>query len=108
MTDTHFVDRILQELGRCSGNLTASQAAQLAQRSQSRMRHVFTANAGMTFRTARLHARIKSAVHLLTQTDMSIPRISAQLGYSDRSKFEKAFKRIYHLTPTQFRRGVAG
>jgi AraC-like DNA-binding protein len=61
----------------------------------------------MSFRTAKLHARLAPAPNLLRNSSLSIPEISAQLGYSDRTKFEKAFKRVYGITPTQYRRGQA-
>jgi two-component system, response regulator YesN len=99
-----FVDRILNELASHGGALSATDAARLSRRSRSRLRHLFTPMAGMNFRTARLHARVAPACDALVQTDLSIPEIAARLHYSDRTKFEKAFKRVYGMTPTQYRR----
>jgi AraC-like DNA-binding protein len=101
---TDFVGRIVRELERKRGSLTATQAAKLVNRSESRMRHVFTASAGMTFRRARLYARLDRARDLLLHTRMTIPSISRNLGYSDRSKFERAFKKVFGVTPAQYRR----
>src|SRR5262245_61269794 len=99
----YLVERIVRELQQRAGNLTAAEAARLARRSKSRVRHVFTPSAGMNFRTARLHARLEEGRRLLLQTRLSIPEISAKLYYSDRSKFDKAFKRVFDATPTQYR-----
>lgn len=98
-----FVERIVRELERRKGSLTATEAAKLVNRSESHMRHVFTRAAGMTFRRARLHARLELARQLLLQTRMTIATISKKLRYSDRSKFERAFKKVFGLTPAQYR-----
>ena len=98
-----IVDRIVHELERKAGQLTAAQAAQIADRSPSTVRHWFTPHVGINFRTARVRTRMKPACDLLVRTPMSIPQIAATLGYSDRTKFEKAFKRIFGMTPTQYR-----
>lgn len=97
------VRTVLQALAQRSGQLTAAEAAALVCQSTSRLRHQFAQAAGMNFRTARLHAKLDRGRLLLKTTASSIPDISAFLGYSDRTKFEKAFKRRYGLTPTQFR-----
>ena len=83
--------------------LSARQAARMMRRSTSRFRHQFTAIVGMNFRTARLRAKLARGAHLLTSTRLTIPEISGRLGYSERSKFEKAFKHVYQVTPTAYR-----
>jgi AraC-like DNA-binding protein len=99
-----FVGRIVRELERKKGSLTAVEAAKLVNRSESHMRHVFRRSAGMPFRRARLRARLELARDLLVHTRMTIPTISKRLRYSDRSKFERAFKKVFGLTPAQYRR----
>ena len=47
------------------GDLSAAEAAQLVGRSTSRFRHEFTLTAAMTFRTARLHAKLSYGILLL-------------------------------------------
>lgn len=106
MGTADFVQHILQELGQRAGNLTAVEAAWLAHRSPSRVRHVFTPIIGMSFRTARLHAKLHRGSVLLATTHLNITEISATLGYSDRTKFEKAFKRLYGVTPTEYRQRI--
>ena len=98
-----FVARILQELQQRSGVLTADEAAHLANRSKSRVRHAFTRHAGRNFRTARMHVKLERGRALLLETRLSIPEISTLLQYSDRSKFDTAFKRAYQLTPKAYR-----
>ena len=98
-----FVQRILQELQDRSGALSADEAAQLANRSKSRVRHAFPLHAGRNFRTARKQAKLERGRQLLLDTRLSIPEISALLQYSDRTKFDKAFKEVYQLTPKAYR-----
>src|SRR5439155_20439206 len=100
---TDFVGRIVRELERKRGSLTAIEAARLVNRSESHIRHVFTRSLGMTFRRARLQARLEVARELLLHTRMTIPNISKKLNYSNRSKFERAFKKVYGITPAQYR-----
>jgi len=102
-----IVESILDELQMRAGDLTAAEAAQLARCSATRFRHIFTLSAGMNFRTARQRARLEYGRELLIQTRMTVPEISAKLRYSERTKFEKAFKRLYGLTPTQYRKQFA-
>src|SRR5262249_6253013 len=101
-----MVGPILTALRQQHGELTAGEAASLVGRSLSRMRHQFTVETGMSFRTARLYTKLAHGLDLLRTTDCCIPDISAVLGYSDRTKFEKAFKRLYGVTPAQYRADV--
>jgi AraC-like DNA-binding protein len=103
MSGTDFTQQILLELHRSGGQLTATDAAALVCRSPVCVRHAFTRKVGMSFRVARLRARMEHACQLLLQTRLTIVEISLTLGYSDRTKLEKAFKRAYGMTPTQFR-----
>lgn len=95
--------RVLKALYVRRGQLTEAEAAQLVGLSPSRFRHGFKRQASVSFRTARLQAKLAHGAHLLTTTSLSIPEIAQLLGYSDRTKFEKAFKRLHRLTPTVYR-----
>lgn len=110
MTKTTIVGSIkpvLDELEARNGALSLSEAAQLMNRSKRRFRYQFTRHTGINFRTARVRAKLARAQSLLLTTDLSIPDISEQLGYSDRTKFERMFKRLYGATPTQYRLKVS-
>jgi AraC family transcriptional regulator, transcriptional activator FtrA len=103
MTSTKAIQIVLNELETRSGTLSVADAAQLVNRSERSFRRDFARNVGVTFRVARLHAKLEKGELLLRTTGLCISEISAQLGYSDRTKFEKAFKRCYGTTPTHFR-----
>jgi AraC family transcriptional regulator of arabinose operon len=99
----HRVAGILHALAENRGHLTEAEAAELVFHSASHFRHEFRRVAGMSFRAARLRAKMAHGLLLLQTTDLPIPTISAELGYSDRTKFEKAFKRIHGCTPSVYR-----
>ena len=100
---TRRLDLVLRTLQEQRGQLTECEAAQLVGVSLSWFRHDFRRYAAMSFRTARLQAKLAHGEHLLTTTTLSIQDISVVLGYSDRSKFEKAFKKSKGVTPSTYR-----
>lgn len=50
------------------------------------------------------HLRMQKAVQLLNTTDLSIKRISDQLGFSDQFYFSRAFTRMHNHSPSEHRR----
>ena len=60
----------------------------------------------MSFRAARVQAKVAYGASLLATTALSINDISVQLGYSDRTKFEKTFKKVTGITPATYRRSA--
>ena len=100
----NFLELIVCELHERHGALTAGEAASLVKRSKSHMRHEFRAASGISFRMACFHARLEHGRNLLLSTRKSVPEISAILLYSEPSKFQKAFKRKYGVTPAAYRK----
>jgi AraC-like DNA-binding protein len=47
--------------------------------------------------------RLRKAIHLLEFTDNTIEHVAEQLGYSDASSFNKAFKAWTEVTPAEYR-----
>lgn len=99
--------RLSEHIAQRRGKLTASEAARFIARSTSWTRHQFTPHMGMTFRHACLTAKLAHGEALLRTTQLKIPDIATQLGYSERTKFETSFKRRYGLTPAMYRRTLA-
>ena len=48
--------------------------------------------------------RMEWAAKKLATTDMKVGDISQMVGYSKQTKFTKAFKNYYHMTPLEYRR----
>ena len=47
--------------------------------------------------------RLERAAEMLRNTTLPISQISLMVGYSDRSSFDRSFKRQYHMTPRRYR-----
>jgi len=54
------------------------------------------------------HLRMQRAVQLLNTTDLSIKRISDQLGFSDQFYFSRAFSKMHNHSPSEHRRRYSG
>jgi AraC-like DNA-binding protein len=98
---------VLDLIERAHGLVTESEASKHLDVSEIWFRHEFTRHFGQPFRAARLAAKLGHGRILLSTTDLDIPTISTVLEYSDRTKFEKAFKRLFGLTPSQYRQRQA-
>jgi AraC-like DNA-binding protein len=103
---TEAMVRVMEALRLHRGQFTETQAAQLVGISTSWFRHGFKRHMRVSFRTARLQAKLTHGAHLLTTTRLTISDIAYLLGYSDRTKFEKSFKRLRGLTPVVYRQTV--
>lgn len=66
------------------------------------------ADSGLTFTCIHTEVRFALACDLLQNPALTIEQIAALLGYSEPSNFRRAFKRLYNLTPTEFRKSVKG
>jgi AraC-like DNA-binding protein len=56
------------------------------------------------FKDEKEKVRHQKAKKLLEQTDLSVQEISWQVGYSDLSNFNRAFKKWANSTAPQYRR----
>ena len=63
------------------------------------MRQNLPEKTGKTFSQFQLEARMRRAKLLLEHTDLSIVKIAAILGYSNKSNFYKAFREYYGTSP---------
>jgi len=64
---------------------------------------IFKEETGKGFNEYRLDVKIKHAKELLNTTGYNIEQIAYKLGYKKPESFIKIFKKITHLTPTEFR-----
>lgn len=72
------------------------------------LKTVFKAVYGMPIASYMKAYRVKEAARLLRETGDSIAVIAGKVGYENQSKFTKAFKDIYHVLPTEYRKGTSG
>lgn len=84
--------------------LPLSRLAKSVNLSTNRLSCLFRAEIGTPparyLRTIRMH----DAAMLLVKTFLSVKEIVARVGFTDESHFVKGFKRIYGVTPTDYRK----
>lgn len=49
------------------------------------------------------HVRLKKAADILLKTNYNISEVSYMVGFSDRKHFSKEFKKIYNVSPTDYK-----
>ncbi|NMB25855.1 MAG: AraC family transcriptional regulator [Firmicutes bacterium] len=84
--------------------LTLEDVAQAVHFSPYYLSRLFREELGLTFVNYLTIVRMDEAKRLLLETDWTISRIAALVGYQDPSYFTKVFKKMEGQTPTQFRR----
>lgn len=57
-----------------------------------------------TFTDIVMEFRMNRACLLLKENRLSVEEITAELGYGDRSYFDRVFGRYYHMTPARYRK----
>jgi len=60
---------------------------------------------GLTAKATIMGFILSEARHLLCSTSMSIKEIAAQLGFDDPDQLSALFRRHFHVSPRQFKRG---
>ncbi len=70
----------------------------------SSLKELFKAVYGMPIAAYMKEYRMKTAAALLCKTNDSIAQIAAAVGYESQSKFSNAFRDIFQMLPTQYRK----
>jgi hypothetical protein len=75
--------------------------------SRARLCYLFKSESGMSAYRYLKSLRMKEAAVLLSTTFLSVKEIMARVGFGDESHFVKDFKKIYGMTPTEYRKSKA-
>ena len=86
-----------------SRKITLSQMAQAVNLSGVYLRTLFKSEIGMTPVQYQKKLRLLEARRLLESTFLNVQEIMVRVGLSDDSHFVRDFKKIYGLTPAQYR-----
>jgi two-component system response regulator YesN len=70
----------------------------------SYLSRLFRKETGMSLSDYILQERMRKAAELLTATDESVSSIAIRLGYDNFSYFAKMFKKVYRMTPQEYRK----
>jgi len=90
-----------------AGDLDFVRIARSVNLSTSRLRHLFTVEAGMSpMHYVRL-VRLEQARRLMLQSFLSVKEVMGHSGFSDISHFVREYKRVFGETPSQTRRARA-
>jgi AraC family transcriptional regulator, activator of mtrCDE len=84
--------------------LPLSRLAQTVNLSPTRLWVLFKAETGTPPGRYLRTLRMQAATYLLINTFLSVKEIVARVGFTDESHFVKGFKKIYGVTPTQYRK----
>ena len=66
----------------------------------------FKRQMGISFIDYLLRLRLREATTRLTSSDEAVARIASSCGFADIKAFNVAFKKHFHLTPTEYRKQV--
>jgi AraC-like DNA-binding protein len=80
--------------------------AQTLRVSRSYLSRLVLRETGAPFNHHLQLARMNTAARLLQNSHLSIKEISSATGYEHVPSFDRQFKRHFHMTPGEFRRGV--
>ena len=72
--------------------------------SMSRLSHLFKECFGKSFQDYLMRVRCEQAKELLRASDMSLLDISMDCGFSDPKYFNQGFRKIYGMTPKEYRK----
>ena len=87
--------------------LSIAQIATECSLSRSHFSRAFKKNTGYSPRDWFLQVRLDKAKSLLTQSSVSISRISLDCGFADQSHFTRVFTRMVGVTPFSWRRSLS-
>lgn len=93
---------------RTDRRMTVSEMADAVGLSESWFANVFKQTTGKTPLQWQLGKRISLAQTMLTDSDLSVASIAAQLGFSDQAHLTKTFRQISGETPAAWRRMQRG
>jgi AraC-like DNA-binding protein len=87
--------------------LPLGKMAQSVNLSPARLCYLFKSEIGMSAARYLKSLRMTKATVLLSTTFLSVKEVMARVGLADESHFVKDFKRIYGLSPTEYRKTKA-
>jgi len=90
-----------------SGDIDFGQMARSVNLSPSRLRHLFTIEAGISPLHYVKLLRLRRARSLMLQTFLSVKEVMSESGFSDISHFVREYKRAFGETPSETRRGLS-
>jgi AraC-like DNA-binding protein len=105
--DTDLRRRFAQVIKHIHGHygdpISTQELATMAGLSVSQFERRFSESLGVSPRQYVLRIRIESAARRLASTEQTVSEIAIACGFHDHAHFSKSFRRLMHLSPTDFR-----
>lgn len=96
---------LLQYIGEhCEEQLTLSHLADREHLSAPYLSSFFEKYMGVTFSAYYTTLRLERAMHDLLYTDLTVEQVATKHGFSDPRAYVRAFKKHYHMLPSQYRK----
>ncbi|MCD8151262.1 MAG: AraC family transcriptional regulator [Clostridiales bacterium] len=94
---------ILKYIQEHYNTLTLSELSSFFNYSERQIQRIIKQSTGMSFSQNIQKLKLRQAVRLIQNSNLSIAAISDELGYSAPENFRKVFKKYYGMTPTEYR-----
>lgn len=105
-SQTEIVKNIHEEIIKdLSKNFTLKELSDRYGMSQIGLKNCFKAMYGKSIAKYIKDYRMEYAASLLSKTDETVMNIAASVGYENQSKFAAAFKELFGVNPTEYRKG---
>jgi AraC-like DNA-binding protein len=85
-------------------NMSLEEMAFKVNLSESRMRALFKSKVGLSPTQYVIRRKMKEAAKRLRNSYKRVTRVAMDLGFESNSYFVRAFKKVYGMTPTQYRK----
>ncbi|MBC5787062.1 AraC family transcriptional regulator [Clostridium facile] len=102
--DSLDISRIIAYISENCNSITLVQVAEHFHYSTTYISKSIHRASGKTFTELLNSFKMEKATYYLKNSDFSIEKISLLLGYSERSTFDKTFKKYHGKTPIQYRK----
>jgi AraC-like DNA-binding protein len=102
--EDHLMYQIATLLEECHGQIDRQTLEKSLCYSSDHINRVVKKNTGKTLSVYKKRFLLKEAARQLKATDKNIEDICADLGYSNRTYFNKCFKEVYGMPPAEYRK----
>ena len=87
-------------------NVSLSDVASFMHISQSTVKKFFKENTGKGFVTYFTEMKMKEAKRLFREYSKNVAEVAQKLGYNDSAYFARVFRRVTHLSPSEYKKSV--
>ena len=104
---TQVIER-LQAAGRDSGRIREATLAREFGIDPAHLGRLMRRATGLGFREWSLGIRMRLAVRALAESDLPVKIVALESGFTSTAQFDSGFRRLFGMTPGEFRRFVCG